>query len=77
MKAGDTNNRWSDTALAAWVYFADLSFVVRRRIDERGATSVEYALMAMFIAVGIITSVSVFTKRVGNMFNTYSNTIPS
>ncbi len=45
--------------------------------DEHGATAVEYALMVGVIVIAIIASVSLFTRRVGNMFNTYSSTIPS
>lgn len=46
------------------------------RRAERGATAVEYALMAGVIIIAVIGSVSLFTRSVGNMFTTYSSTIP-
>jgi Flp pilus assembly pilin Flp len=46
------------------------------RDAERGATAVEYALMAGVIVIAIIASVSMFTGSVGNMFTKYSSTIP-
>jgi Flp pilus assembly pilin Flp len=36
--------------------------------DENGATSVEYALLAVFIAVVIVAAVTLFGQRVAQLF---------
>jgi Flp pilus assembly pilin Flp len=41
----------------------------RRTREGRGATSVEYAIMAGVISVGIIASFAYFTTRVATNFN--------
>jgi Flp pilus assembly pilin Flp len=40
----------------------------RRRTRQRGASSVEYALIALFVAVAIIGSVTVFGGRTADLF---------
>lgn len=40
--------------------------------DERGATAVEYALIATLICVVIVAALTVFSGNMGNMFNTVS-----
>jgi Flp pilus assembly pilin Flp len=45
--------------------------------EERGATAVEYALVASLIVVGIITSVAALESRVGGTFNQVVSTWPS
>jgi pilus assembly protein Flp/PilA len=44
---------------------------------EHGATAVEYALMLGLFAIAIIGAVSLFGNRLNNLFETYSNTIPT
>jgi Flp pilus assembly pilin Flp len=70
------SHRTSDAMVAVWVFVEHHLTSLRHRVNERGATSIEYALMASLIAVAIIGSVSFFMHRVGNMYNTASNTIP-
>jgi len=48
----------------------------KARIDEHGATAVEYALMVGLIAVAIIAAVSALGKKVKTTFNSISNTLP-
>jgi pilus assembly protein Flp/PilA len=47
------------------------------RIQEDGATAVEYALMVGLMALTIIGSVTYFGKRVSREFNVIANTIPT
>lgn len=49
----------------------------RQRLQEDGATAVEYSLMVGLIAVGIITGVTFFGERVAEEYNVISNTIPT
>lgn len=51
--------------------------VRRLRIQESGATAVEYALMVGLMALAIIGGVTYFGERVTREFNTISNTIPT
>ena len=39
------------------------------RRDERGATAIEYGLIAAMIAVGIIVAMTAFGAGLSNMFN--------
>ena len=39
------------------------------RRDERGATAIEYGLIAAMIAVGIIIAMTAFGAGLSNMFN--------
>ena len=41
--------------------------------DERGATAIEYGLIAALIAVAMITAVTTLGNNVGNTFNTVAN----
>lgn len=43
--------------------------------DERGATAIEYALIASLIAVVIIGAVTSLGTSVGNLFNTTANAV--
>jgi Flp pilus assembly pilin Flp len=72
------HNRWSanDAMIATWLYVNNRVSDFRKRIEERGATSIEYALMVGLIAMGIITAVSAFKTKTATMFNTYANTMP-
>jgi len=43
--------------------------------DERGATAIEYALIASLIALVIITSVSLVGTKVSTVFGEIGNTL--
>ncbi len=43
--------------------------------DERGATAIEYGLIAALIAVAIITAVTALGAKVSTKFNTISTAI--
>ena len=48
-------NRLSDTALGLYVRGQNLAHRIKSRLrDERGATTVEYALLIAVIVIGII-----------------------
>jgi pilus assembly protein Flp/PilA len=50
--------------------------VLKRALrDDRGATAIEYGLIAALIAVVIIAGVSSLGKNVGNVFNTVAGKI--
>lgn len=49
--------------------------VRRHKIQEDGATAVEYALMVGLIAIGIITSVVFLKNKVAATFNKVGNTM--
>lgn len=42
---------------------------------ERGATAIEYALIATLICVAIIGALTLFADNMGNMFNDISNAV--
>ncbi|MCB9793707.1 MAG: Flp family type IVb pilin [Alphaproteobacteria bacterium] len=44
-------------------------------LDEAGATSIEYALIATVVSVGIIASLQYFTSSLNNLWNYVSSTI--
>jgi pilus assembly protein Flp/PilA len=48
-----------------------------RRMQESGATAVEYALMVGLMALAIIGSVAYFGRRITTEFNVYSNAMPT
>ena len=50
-------------------------FQLRRRQEERGATSVEYALMLGLIAIGCISAFTFFGRANRGAFNRTSNAI--
>jgi pilus assembly protein Flp/PilA len=56
-----------------------LSSLLRRahRRGQRGASSVEYALIAALIAVVIIASVTFFGSATSNLFRTACTSLPS
>jgi pilus assembly protein Flp/PilA len=39
------------------------------RRDERGATATEYALLIVFVAVGIATGANILGTSISNLFN--------
>ncbi|UIF86859.1 Flp family type IVb pilin [Cupriavidus sp. UYPR2.512] len=43
---------------------------------ERGVTSIEYALIAMLIALVIISSVMVLGQKVGDLYDTVARAMP-
>jgi pilus assembly protein Flp/PilA len=45
--------------------------------NEKGATAIEYGLIAALIAVAIITAVSSVGTKLGKTFNTVGNSLPS
>lgn len=49
----------------------------RNRLEERGATAVEYALMVGTIVVGCIVAFTYFAKATSKTFNRSSNAIDS
>jgi pilus assembly protein Flp/PilA len=44
-------------------------FVRQFAIEETGATAIEYSLIAVLIAIGIVGSLSVFGGGLANLFN--------
>lgn len=50
-------------------------FELRRRTEERGATSVEYGLMLGLIAIGCISAFTFFGRANRGAFNRTSNAI--
>lgn len=59
--------------------FVNLQTMVEHRkvrMEEHGATAVEYALMMGLIAIAIIASVSAFGNKVRATFNQVANTMP-
>ncbi len=44
---------------------------------ERGATAIEYALIAALIAVAIISALNLFATSMGDMFNEVSDAVNS
>ena len=43
--------------------------------DEKGTTSIEYGLLAMLIAVGIIAGVTAYTDSANEMYDGLSTTM--
>ena len=43
--------------------------------DEEGLETVEYAIMLVFVAVGLITAIVILRNAVGDKFNDTANTI--
>ena len=52
-----------------------MSLVQRFMRDERGATAIEYGLIAALIAVVIITAVTALGSKVSTKFNNISTAI--
>jgi len=58
-----------------------MRFFPRRRLlsaftyCERGATAIEYALIATLICVAIIGALTLFADNMGNMFDSISNAV--
>lgn len=52
-----------------------LALLRRFRKDERGATAIEYGLLAALIAVAIIVAVATLGKNLSNLFTNVSTSI--
>ena len=52
-----------------------MSFIERLMQDERGATAIEYGLIAALIAVVIIAGATTLGKNVGATFNKVASNI--
>jgi len=52
-----------------------LQFVTELRADEKGATAIEYGLIAALIAVVIIAGITLIGTDVGNTFNSVANSL--
>ena len=52
-----------------------LFFLTRFAKDERGASAIEYAMLAALLALGIITSISVLGVETKNSFSVIANKI--
>jgi len=52
-----------------------LRFVAELRNDQKGATAIEYGLIAALIAVVIIAGVTLIGTDVGNTFNSVANSL--
>jgi pilus assembly protein Flp/PilA len=63
--------------IAATVRFQCWIHTRAEKIEERGATAVEYALMVGLIAVGIIIAVSALSNKTAKTFNRVTGTLPS
>jgi Flp pilus assembly pilin Flp len=53
--------------------FAFLTKPVHR--DDRGVTAVEYALLLVFVAVGLIAALKIFGPALGGVFSTFANSL--
>jgi pilus assembly protein Flp/PilA len=62
-----TPEQWSWTSISGVCVMKNLvtCFVA----DESGATAIEYALLAVLIAVGVIGAASTLGKNIGNTMN--------
>jgi pilus assembly protein Flp/PilA len=52
-------------------------FFVRFFREEEGQTLVEYGLLISFIALAVITAMSLFGKKLTNYYNNANNQIPT
>lgn len=53
------------------------TFITKLIKDERGATAIEYGLIAGLIAVVIITSVGLIGNDLRQVFENIANTLPA
>ena len=53
------------------------TFITKLIKDERGATAIEYGLIAGLIAVVIITSVGLIGNDLREVFENIANTLPA
>ena len=58
-----------------FLHLQNALFKLRRRQEERGATSVEYGLMLGLIAIGCISAFTFFGRANRGAFNRTSNAI--
>ncbi|MDH7785184.1 pilus assembly protein Flp/PilA [Ochrobactrum sp. 19YEA23] len=54
-----------------------MKFFSRFRKDEKGATAIEYGLIAALIAVGIITATATLGTSISSTFKTVSDKLDS
>jgi pilus assembly protein Flp/PilA len=52
-----------------------MKFLARLAAEKKGATAIEYGLIAALIAVAAITAMSNLGGELGNTFNQVSNTM--
>jgi pilus assembly protein Flp/PilA len=50
---------------------------IRRAASDRGATSTEYALLVVFIAIAIVLGVTAFGQSLSGIFNQLASTLAS
>jgi pilus assembly protein Flp/PilA len=69
---------FSELSLTELIVAIHVDFRSRQiRMQENGATAVEYALMVGLMALAIIGGVTYFGTRVSREFNVISNTMPT
>jgi Flp pilus assembly pilin Flp len=49
---------------------------MRRRRDDRGAVSTEYALLAVFIAVAVVVGITLLGGAVDHLFHLGNHAVP-
>lgn len=52
-------------------------FFIRFLREEEGQTLVEYGLLISFIALAVITAMSLFGKKITNHYNAIGNQVPN
>lgn len=52
-------------------------FFMRFLREEEGQTLVEYGLLISFIALAVITAVTLFGKKITNYYNKANNQLPN
>jgi pilus assembly protein Flp/PilA len=52
-----------------------LSLINRFRVDERGATATEYAMLIVFVALGMVIAVQAFTTGLSTLFTNIGTTL--
>jgi pilus assembly protein Flp/PilA len=76
--AEDTYVMFSEFSITELIVAIQVNFRSRQiRMQESGATAVEYALMVGLMALAIIGGVTYFGTRVSREFNVISNTMPT
>jgi Flp pilus assembly pilin Flp len=59
-----------------WQVVAGLTARLRRISEERGAVSVEYASLVVFIALAVIVGIGVFAVAVNALFQQGADAVP-
>jgi pilus assembly protein Flp/PilA len=60
---------WEDQTMNEWAFYV----LDRLRLDVRGATAIEYALIAAFIGLVIVGAVTALGGSVGSIFQQVSD----